>query len=117
MFNSKNKLGFLILHLIQFNKYVKHYIIICESIFYSKVSQEISSYNPSGANAYVYLCSQNDQGGVVGIAWVFGTCQEQNYGYYKSSVNEYLRNDVETAAVSLSMIFNDTIKETGLLAC
>lgn len=51
------------------------------------------------ANAYVFLCSENDQGGTVGIAWLSGTCDSTRYG--RSSINEYLYNDVVTASVSL----------------
>ena len=61
------------------------------------VSASISANNPSNANAYVYLCSQNDQGGVVGIAWVSATCDST--GRYRSSVNEYLGNDATSASV------------------
>ena len=62
------------------------------------MSSSISSSNPSGANSYVYLCSQGDQGGVVGIAWISGTCDPEGYG--RTSVNEYLGNDAVTASVS-----------------
>merc|ERR1711936_457066 len=61
------------------------------------VSASISANNPSNANAYVYLCSQNNQGGVVGIAWLRGTCDRT--GRYRSSVNEYLENDATTAII------------------
>ena len=61
------------------------------------VGDSISANNPSNANAYVYLCSQNDQGGVVGIAWVSATCDST--GRYRSSVNEYLGNDATSASV------------------
>ena len=54
--------------------------------------------NPSGANAYVFLCSQGNQGGTVGIAWLGGTCDSSGYG--RSSVNEYFFNDATTAEVS-----------------
>ena len=68
--------------------------------YFRKVSGEISQDNPSDANAYVYLCSEGNRGGVVGIAWVRGTCNTYKDGYFKSSLNEYLRNDVTSAAVS-----------------
>ena len=61
------------------------------------VGDSISANNPSNANAYVYLCSQNDQGGVVGIAWVSSTCYWSQQ--YRSSVNEYLGNDATSASV------------------
>ena len=62
------------------------------------VSTNIANPSTSNGNAYVFLCSQNNQGGVVGIAWVRGTCSGTRFG--RSSVNEYLSNDVVTASVS-----------------
>ena len=70
------------------------------------VSSTISYNSNSDANAYVFLCSENDLGGVVGIAWVGGTCASSRYGM--SSINEYLRDDAVTGAVSL---FNIKIYE------
>ena len=66
------------------------------------VSSTISYNSNSDANAYVFLCSENDLGGVVGIAWVGGTCASSRFGM--SSINEYLRDDAVTGAVSLSNI-------------
>ena len=63
----------------------------------SSVTWNVANPAASNANAYVFLCSQNDQGGVVGIAWVDGTCDSTKG--YRSSINEYLRNDVVTASV------------------
>ena len=63
----------------------------------SSVSQTISNSANSDGNAYVYLCSQNDAGGVVGIAWLSGTCDTTRFG--RSSINEYLGNDAVTAQV------------------
>ena len=73
-----------------FNLYVNNYHL-------RSVSASISANNPSNANAYVYLCSQNDQGGVIGIAWVGSTCYWSSQ--YRSSVNEYLGNDATSASV------------------
>ena len=66
----------------------------------SSVTWNIANPAASNANAYVFLCSQNDAGGVVGIAWVDGTCDSTKG--YRSSINEYLRNDVVTASVRFS---------------
>ena len=66
------------------------------------MSYNIAYPSTSNANAYVFLCSQGDQGGVVGIAWVGGTCSSIRYG--RSSINEYLRNDAITGAVSFTFI-------------
>ena len=63
----------------------------------SSVSQTISIPATSDGNAYVYLCSENDAGGVVGIAWLSGTCYFNRFA--RSSINEYLRNDAVTAQV------------------
>ena len=78
------------------------------------VSASISANNPSNANAYVYLCSQNNQGGVVGIAWLSATCDST--GRYRSSVNEYLGNDATTASVcNLLHIYIDNTHDIILL--
>merc|ERR1712038_1846177 len=61
------------------------------------VSSNIASPATSNAYAYVFLCSQNDQGGVVGIAWLKGTCHPNRY--VRSSINEYLSNDAISGAV------------------
>ena len=52
----------------------------------------------SDGNAYVFLCSENDRGGYVGIAWLSSTCETERFG--RSSISEYLRNDIITASVS-----------------
>ena len=62
------------------------------------MSTNIATPSTSDGNAYVFLCSQNNQGGVVGIAWVRGTCSGTRFA--RSSVNEYLSNDIVTASVS-----------------
>ena len=68
------------------------------NLFSRTVSSNIASPATSNAYAYVFLCSQSDQGGVVGIAWLKGTCHPNRY--VRSSINEYLRNDAVTGAVS-----------------
>ena len=70
-----------------------------DAIFFRTVSSTIAYNSNSDANAYVFLCSENDLGGVVGIAWVGGTCASSRFGM--SSINEYLRDDAVTGAVSL----------------
>ena len=67
-------------------------------MYYSTVSRTIANPSTSLANAYVFLCSENDRGGVVGIAWLSGTCDSTRYG--RSSINEYLGNDAVTGSVS-----------------
>ena len=68
------------------------------NIMFRTVSSTISQPATSAANAYVYLCSQGDQGGVVGIAWLSGTCNSNRF--VRSSVNEYLGNDAVSGSVS-----------------
>ena len=68
-------------------------------MFFRDVSSNIAVPSTSDGNAYVFLCYQNNQGGVVGIAWVRGTCSGSRFA--RSSVNEYLSNDVVTASVSI----------------
>ena len=62
------------------------------------MSFNIAKPSTSNGNAYVFLCSPNNQGGVVGVAWVGGTCDDSRFA--RSSVIEYLSNDVVTASVS-----------------
>ena len=70
------------------------------------VSHNIANSANPNVNAYVFLCSENDQGGTIGIAWVATTCDRtQNY---RSSVTEYLNNDVVTASVS---IFSNSVEK------
>ena len=71
----------------------------CVILYTRSVSQNIATPSTSLAYAYVFLCSENDQGGTIGIAWVGGTCSSTRYG--RSSVNEYLNSDVITGGVSL----------------
>ena len=68
-------------------------------IVFRDVSSNIAVPSTSDGNAYVFLCYQNNQGGVVGIAWVRGTCSGSRFA--RSSVNEYLSNDVVTASVGI----------------
>lgn len=63
------------------------------------VSSSITRNNTSKANAYIYLCSKNDEGGVVGYAWKDGTCDDSLNGYYKSAIIEYFYNDFASAVV------------------
>ena len=53
----------------------------------------------SEANAYIFLCSQNDQGGYAGYARGSATCS--NDKSERLSISEYLHNDVYTAAVKV----------------
>ena len=66
------------------------------------MSSTIADVATTDANAYVFLCSENDRGGIVGIAWVDGTCEPTNFG--RSSISEYVQNDIVTAAVSCNCI-------------
>ena len=60
------------------------------------VSQRIASPSTSHADAFVFLCFQNNAEGTVGIAWLKTTCGI-NYG--KTSINEYKTNDIVSAKV------------------
>ena len=75
-----------------------HSFIECIS-FCRMVSSSITRNNTSKANAYIYLCSKNDEGGVVGYAWKDGTCDDSLNGYYKSAIIEYFYNDFASAVV------------------
>ena len=63
---------------------------------FSSVSSNIA--NPTGANAYVFLCDNGDVGGVVGLAWLGGTCDPS--GSYRSSITAYFQDDFTTSDVS-----------------
>ena len=67
--------------------------------FCRTVSSSITRNNTSKANAYIYLCSKNDEGGMVGYAWKGGTCDDSLNGYYKSAIIEYFYNDFASAVV------------------
>ena len=64
---------------------------------FSSVSSNIATSATPSANSYVFLCSQSNQAGVVGIAWLSGTCDSSGFG--RSSVNEYFYTDASTASV------------------
>ena len=51
----------------------------------------------SEPNAYVFLCSQNDQGGYIGVAIPRATCNPSKFN--RISISEYVKNDVHTATV------------------
>lgn len=55
------------------------------------------NHKPYDANAYVGLTYENNQGGVVGIAYVGTTCRFNQD--YQVSLNEYFRGDIRTAAI------------------
>ena len=68
------------------------------------MSANIASNSNSNANAYVFLCSQNDEGGFVGIAWVGETCNVNKFR--RSSISEYINDDLTTAAVRIKLYKN-----------
>ena len=71
-------------------------------ICFSAVSS-ISNYLQWDVDVHVYLCYQNNQQGVAGTAWVRSTCS--THQYYRSTINEWLENDLNTARVSKRLQF------------
>ena len=63
----------------------------------------ISNYLQWDVDVHVYLCYQNNQQGVAGTAWVRSTCS--THQYYRSTINEWLENDLNTARVSKRLQF------------
>ena len=47
---------------------------------------------------HVYICYQNNQRGIAGVAWLRSTCSI--YQYYRSNINEWISNDANAARVS-----------------
>ena len=71
-------------------------------ISFSAVSS-ISNYLQWDVDVHVYLCYQNNQQGVAGTAWVRSTCS--THQYYRSTINEWLESDLNTARVSKRVQF------------
>ena len=71
-------------------------------ICFSAVSS-ISNYLQWDVDVHVYLCYQNNQQGVAGTAWVRSTCS--THQYYRSTINEWLESDLNTARVSKRLQF------------
>jgi len=62
-------------------------------------------YNNGGVNSNVYLCSENDASGVVGLAWVGTICADPNY---RTAVVEYFQNDMKTAEILAHEVGHNT---------
>ena len=76
--------------------------LIAIHICFSAVSS-ISNYLQWDVDVHVYLCYQNNQQGVAGTAWGRSTCS--THQYYRSTINEWLENDLNTARVSKRLQF------------
>ena len=76
--------------------------LIVIHICFSAVSS-ISNYLQWDVDVHVYLCYQNNQQGVAGTAWVRSTCS--THQYYRSTINEWLESDLNTARVSKILQF------------
>jgi len=50
------------------------------------------------ADSYTILSFENNRGGTVGIAWGSTTCISAGYRGYKTNINEYMSDDMTTAA-------------------
>ena len=49
------------------------------------------------ADAYVLISNENDAYGIIGIAWVGGTCSSSRY--IRTSITEFFRNEVHSLRV------------------
>ena len=68
-------------------------------VYFRTVSQ-ISNRLQLEVDEHVYLCFQNNQRGIAGVAYVGGTCSI--YQYYRTNINEWITSDANAARVNFS---------------
>ncbi len=64
-------------------------------------------------NANVFMTYQNNQAGVVGLAWVGTVCYPNTS--YRASINEWFQSDAQTAQVSILPTFYTRLFRTKVL--
>ena len=84
-----------ILHMYSCNE-----IIIIEIFVYFRTVSQISNRLQLEVDEHVYLCFQNNQRGIAGVAYVGGTCSI--YQYYRTNINEWITSDANAARVNFS---------------
>ena len=68
-------------------------------LFYVKSTvSSISNGLQWEVDEHVYICYQNNQRGIAGVAWLRSTCSI--YQYYRTNINEWISNDANAARVS-----------------
>ena len=73
---------------------------ICPFTFYVKRTvSSISNGLQWEVDEHVYICYQNNQRGIAGVAWLRSTCSI--YQYYRTNINEWISNDANAARVRL----------------
>ena len=75
-------------------------IIIIEIFVYFRTVSQISNRLQLEVDEHVYLCFQNNQRGIAGVAYVGGTCSI--YQYYRTNINEWITSDANAARVNFS---------------
>jgi hypothetical protein len=70
---------------------------------FSDAAAQLSESNPVIANAYAYFCSEQDLPGTVGIGYVGSVCYPDSVKKYRTTVNEYYLDDINTAEVNLAL--------------
>ena len=69
-------------------------------LFYVKSTvSSISNGLQWEVDEHVYICYQNNQRGIAGVAWLRSTCSI--YQYYRTNINEWISNDANAARVRL----------------
>ena len=91
-----------ILHVLSciFHMYSCNGIIVKEIFVYFRTVSQISNRLQLEVDEHVYLCFQNNQRGIAGVAYVGGTCSI--YQYYRTNINEWITSDANAARVNFS---------------
>jgi len=66
-------------------------------LYIGPVTEILESENRESPNLFVFFTFSGNQGGTVGIAWVGTGCYSDNSKRYRSSINEYFVDDINTA--------------------
>ena len=68
-------------------------------IVFCRIGEDFDKYAPGAdpdARAYVFMCSQENKPGTIGIAWVKASCADPKF---RTSINEYVNNDGYTGEI------------------
>jgi len=62
----------------------------------AEILEYVGKYNVDGPNSNVYMCFQNNEAGVVGIAWIDVVCGTPDY---RTAIVEYFNNDLNSGEI------------------